>query len=99
MDLQALEWITLPFGGLSRFDAAAYRAEVGAMLRRELDYRGEAEMLRRFRAVARVRGLAVPEPIVRACGAAAVPVRPSVPQRGASTHLKLRVTEAGERRV
>jgi len=64
LDLRSLGWLTLPFGGLSRFDAEAYRAEVGAMLRLELDYREEAASLTKFRALSRgVRGLEVPEVI------------------------------------
>ena len=42
-DLGALDWLSLPFGGLrGGFDLAAYRREVGGMLRQELDYRREA---------------------------------------------------------
>jgi len=52
-DLGALDWLSLPFGGLrGGFDLAAYRREVGGMLRQELDYRQEAESLRRFGALA-----------------------------------------------
>lgn len=48
-DLQSLNWLTTPLGGLSRgFDTAAYQREVGRMLTRELDYRHEARMLRDF---------------------------------------------------
>ena len=52
-DLGALDWLSLPFGGLGGgFDLSAYRREVGGMLRQELDYRREAESLRRFGALA-----------------------------------------------
>jgi len=52
-DLGALDWLSLPFGGLrGGFDLAAYRREVGGMLRQELDYRREARSLGRFAALA-----------------------------------------------
>lgn len=65
LDLKALGWLTAPIGGLRRgFDLAGYRREVGEMLRLELDYRHEAEMLRRFRAhVASLENIRVPEVI------------------------------------
>ncbi len=48
-DLFALDWLMRPFGGMRRgFDQAAYRREIGAILRQELDYRREADALRRF---------------------------------------------------
>jgi predicted unusual protein kinase regulating ubiquinone biosynthesis (AarF/ABC1/UbiB family) len=64
-DLGALNWLSLPFGGLSiGFDMAAYRREVESMLRQELDYRREAQSLRRFGAlVAGCEGVIVPEVI------------------------------------
>ncbi len=52
-DLQALSWLTLPFGGLGRgFDLAGYQHEVGGMLRQEVDYRQEARALERFAGLA-----------------------------------------------
>lgn len=69
LDLKALDWLTLPFGGLSRFDAAAFRAEIGGMLRRELDYRAEAESLMTFHGLSsQVRGLLTPECEPSLCG-------------------------------
>ncbi|MGE3617824.1 MAG: AarF/UbiB family protein, partial [Gemmatimonadales bacterium] len=63
-DLGALNWLTWPFGGLSRFDLQAYRVAVGRMLRRELDYRAEAASLRRFGELGRrVPGVEVPVPV------------------------------------
>lgn len=61
-DLRALGWLTVPFGGLRRgFDMGGYRREVGAMLREELDYRHEAEMLKRFRSLmGGVPGIEIP---------------------------------------
>jgi predicted unusual protein kinase regulating ubiquinone biosynthesis (AarF/ABC1/UbiB family) len=53
-DLGALDWLSLPFGGLRRgFDLGEYRREVGGMLRQELDYCREARKLRQFAALAR----------------------------------------------
>lgn len=53
LDLKALGWLTIPFGALRKgFDLAGYRREVGEMLRQEIDYRHEAEMLNRFRTFA-----------------------------------------------
>lgn len=65
LDLKALGWLTVPVGGLRRgFDVAGYRREVGEMLRRELDYRNEAEMMKRFRfLVSTVDGVQVPDVI------------------------------------
>jgi predicted unusual protein kinase regulating ubiquinone biosynthesis (AarF/ABC1/UbiB family) len=52
-DVGTLHWLSLPFGGLrGGFDLAAYRREVGTMLGQEIDYRREAEALRRFGALA-----------------------------------------------
>ena len=49
LDLGALDWLTIPFGGFGRgFDMAAYRGEVGAMLASELDYTREAATLRQL---------------------------------------------------
>jgi predicted unusual protein kinase regulating ubiquinone biosynthesis (AarF/ABC1/UbiB family) len=64
-DLGTLHWLSLPFGGLrGGFDLAAYRREVGGMLRREIDYRREAQALRRFGALANgCAGVVVPEVI------------------------------------
>lgn len=46
-DLRALGWLTTPVGDLRRgFDLPAYRNEIGAMLRDELDYTREAEATR-----------------------------------------------------
>ncbi len=48
-DLQALGWLTAPFGGLRRdFDLPAYRREVGGMLSRETDFEQERVSLDRF---------------------------------------------------
>ncbi len=48
-DLLALDWLSLPFGGLRRgFDRGAYRREIGSVLAQELDYRREADALRSF---------------------------------------------------
>jgi len=64
-DLRALGWLTIPVGGLRRgFDLAGYRREVGNMLREEVDYVHEAEMIRRFSEFARyMDGVEVPEVI------------------------------------
>jgi predicted unusual protein kinase regulating ubiquinone biosynthesis (AarF/ABC1/UbiB family) len=64
-DLGALDWLSLPFGGLrGGFDLAAYRRELGGMLRQELDYRREAQSLRRFGALAAgCEAVVVPEVI------------------------------------
>jgi len=49
LDLGALDWLTIPFGGFGRgFDMSAYKGEVGAMLASELDYTREAATLRRL---------------------------------------------------
>jgi predicted unusual protein kinase regulating ubiquinone biosynthesis (AarF/ABC1/UbiB family) len=68
-DLQALDWLTLPFGGLrGGFDQAAYHRAIGDGLRRELDYRQEAAALRRFGGLAAgLDWLAVPEVIGDLC--------------------------------
>lgn len=65
LDLKALGWLTVPVGGLRRgFDVAGYRREVGEMLRQELDYRNEAEMMKRFRfLVSTIDGVQVPDVI------------------------------------
>lgn len=65
LDLKALGWLTAPIGGLRRgFDLAGYRREVGEMLRLELDYRHEAEMLKQFRAhVVPLENVRVPQVI------------------------------------
>lgn len=48
-DLRALGWLTVPVGDLRRgFDMDAYRIEIGAMIRAELDYEREASLLRQF---------------------------------------------------
>lgn len=48
-DLMALGWLTKPIGSLRRgFDLGAYRREIGGMLQAELDYRQEAEWLKKF---------------------------------------------------
>ena len=48
-DLRALGWLTKPVGGLTRgFDLSAYKGEVNRVLTEELDYRHEADMIRRF---------------------------------------------------
>ncbi len=48
-DLMSLGWLTGAMGGKTRgFDLGAYRREIGQMLRAELDYRREADWLRRF---------------------------------------------------
>lgn len=48
-DLKALGWLSAPVGDLRNgFSMADYRREIGAMTRRELDYRQEARSLARF---------------------------------------------------
>lgn len=67
-DLQALGWLTAPMGGLRRgFDLRGYRREIGEMLREELDYSHEADMLRRFTAVADAAGDVEIPAIVEEC--------------------------------
>jgi predicted unusual protein kinase regulating ubiquinone biosynthesis (AarF/ABC1/UbiB family) len=65
LDIGALEWLTLPFGGFGRgFDMAAYRGEVGAMLASELDYTREAVTLRRLATLTeRIPGLELPQAV------------------------------------
>ncbi len=62
-DLRALGWLTVPVGNLRRgFDQAAYRREIGEKLAHEIDYRHEAENLRRFTAdTAALPGLLLPK--------------------------------------
>lgn len=61
-DLGLLGWLSVPFGGLARgFDLEGYRAEIGGMLARELDYRVEADEQRAYRALALGSGVCVPE--------------------------------------
>jgi predicted unusual protein kinase regulating ubiquinone biosynthesis (AarF/ABC1/UbiB family) len=69
-DLHALGWLTAPVGGLRRgFDMRGYRREIGAMLREEMDYAHEADMLRRFAAVAEAAGsVEIPEVIEECSG-------------------------------
>ncbi len=64
-DLRALGWLTIPVGGLRRgFDLAGYRREVGSMLREEVDYFHEAQMIRRFSQLTRnMECVEVPEVI------------------------------------
>jgi hypothetical protein len=63
-DLRALGWLTASVRGRRGFDRAAYWREIGLMLHRELDYRGEARALREFGAVASSwEGVVVPETI------------------------------------
>ena len=53
-DLEALGWLTAPLGDLRRgFDVAAYRSEIGEMLRQETDYRVEARAIEKFRQLTR----------------------------------------------
>jgi predicted unusual protein kinase regulating ubiquinone biosynthesis (AarF/ABC1/UbiB family) len=68
-DLGTLHWLSLPFGGLrGGFDLAAYRREVGGMLRQEIDYSREAQSLRRFGALAQgCAAVVVPEVIDELC--------------------------------
>ncbi|MGA8222930.1 MAG: AarF/ABC1/UbiB kinase family protein [Candidatus Acidiferrales bacterium] len=70
LDLKALGWLTAPLGGLRKgFDLRGYRREVGMMLREELDYRHEAEMLNRFRIFASgLENVVVPEVIEELSG-------------------------------
>jgi predicted unusual protein kinase regulating ubiquinone biosynthesis (AarF/ABC1/UbiB family) len=70
LDLKALGWLTAPVGGLRRgFDLAGYRREVGTMFREELDYRHEAEMLKRFHSLASgIQGLEIPAVIAEFSG-------------------------------
>ena len=50
-DLQLVDWLSLPMGGLGRgFDTAAYQATLRADLERELDYSMEAAGQREFAA-------------------------------------------------
>lgn len=70
-DLRALGWLTAPVGDLRRgFDLKAYRQEIGSSLRAELDYRREADSLRRFAGRARglTRPIALPAPVPEFCG-------------------------------
>lgn len=61
LDLKALGWLMAPIGGLRKgLDLPAIRCEIGAMLKRELDYRHEAEMLRQF-ALHAVPGVEIPQ--------------------------------------
>ena len=64
-DLDALGWLSAPLGDLRRgFDMAAYRNEIGTMLRAELDYGAEATRIARFAAWAGgLDGCVVPEVI------------------------------------
>lgn len=49
-DLRSLGWLTAPVGDLRRgFDMAAYRNEIGVMLRTELDFAHEAASTTEFR--------------------------------------------------
>lgn len=64
-DLQALGWLTAPVGGMRRgFDMAAYRSEIGAMLRAEMDFASEARWMTRFTEWTRGwNGVEIPEVI------------------------------------
>jgi predicted unusual protein kinase regulating ubiquinone biosynthesis (AarF/ABC1/UbiB family) len=68
-DLKALDWLSLPFGGLRRgFDVAAYQRALSDMLHQELDYGHEAQNLRKFAALARnCDAVIVPELIEDLC--------------------------------
>lgn len=68
-DLKSLGWLMRPLGGLKRgFSMGDYRAELGDMLTEELDYRREAEMLRRYsKRLAGLDGLCCPKPIDGFC--------------------------------
>ena len=49
LDLKALGWLSTPVSGVKReFDWQDYQREVGSRLQEELDYRHEAEMMRKF---------------------------------------------------
>jgi len=65
LDLKALGWLTLPIGGFRKgFDVAGYRRELGEMLKKELDYQNEGQMLKRFRLLAsNMNDVAVPNVI------------------------------------
>ena len=81
-DLGLLGWLSTPFGGLARgFDLGGYRAEIQAMLARELDYRVEAEEQRAYRELARPSGVCVPEvlPLARAEDVLVTCFEPGVP--------------------
>lgn len=70
LDVRALEWLTAPFGGMRRgFNLEAWRREIAEMLRRELDYRAEAETIEAVRRhAAGWRLLQVPEPVAELSG-------------------------------
>ena len=70
IDLKALGWLTAPLGGLRRgFDLAGYRGEVGEMLRQELDYLHEVEMLKRFQLLTSgLDNVSVPYVVEEFCG-------------------------------
>jgi len=70
VDLRALGWLTAPVGGLRRgFDLSGYRREVGAMLREELDFRHEAQMLASFREIAKsFPRMEIPQPFEELSG-------------------------------
>ncbi len=69
LDLGALDWLTIPFGGFGRgFDMDAYRGEVGAMLASELDYTREAATLRRLATLTEIiPGLELPRVVPELC--------------------------------
>ena len=70
LDLRALGWLTAPVGSLRRgFNLGAYQEEVGRMISEELDYRHEAEMIRRFNGFTAGEGqVQVPEVIENLSG-------------------------------
>lgn len=67
-DLAALGVLLRPAGFRRGFDVAAWRGELGEMLRKELDYRAEAAALRRFEHDVASRGIPVRVPAVIGAG-------------------------------
>lgn len=65
VDLLALGWLAAPLTSRrDGFDLSGYRAELRGMLDGEIDYRAEANRLRRFHVrAADIPGISVPEPI------------------------------------
>lgn len=67
-DLKALGWLAAPVGGLKKgFDMNAYRQEMNQMLRLELNYQHEAQMLQHFsHCIKELPGYEVPKVIEHA---------------------------------
>ncbi len=64
-DLRALGWLTAPVGGLRRgFNLTAYQEEVRKTVAQELDFRKEAETIRRYRSLTKdAEDVIVPETV------------------------------------